>query len=78
MILYGGGMGNGNLHEHSNLPTLVAGRLSGQIRTGRHLAYPADTPMSNLFMALVDKTGIEIEKFGDSTGRLPLETLSGV
>ena len=78
MILYGGGMGNGNLHEHSNLPTLVAGRLSGQLKTGRHLAYPEDTPMSNLFMALLDKTGIEIEKFGDSTGRLPLETLSGV
>ena len=78
MILYGGGLGDGNLHEHSNLPTLVAGGLGGQIRTGRHLAFTENTPMSNLFVSLLDKVGIEVEKIGDSTGPLPLESLSGV
>jgi hypothetical protein len=78
MILYGGGMGDGNLHEHSNLPTLVAGRLGGQLRTGRHLAFAENTPMSNLFVSVLDKIGIQVEKLGDSTGPLPLETLSGV
>jgi hypothetical protein len=78
MILYGGGMGDGNLHEHANLPTLVAGRLGGQLKTGRHLAYPENTPMANLFVTLLDKAGVGVDKFGDSTGRLALETLSGV
>jgi hypothetical protein len=78
MILYGGGMGNGNLHEHTNLPTLVAGGLDGQLRTGRHLAYPENTPMSNLFVTVLDKAGVEIDKIGDSTGKLELEPLSGV
>jgi hypothetical protein len=78
MIVYGGGMGDGNLHEHSNLPTLVAGRLGGLLRTGQHLAYPQNTPMANLFTSLLDKVGVHADKIGDSTGRLPLETLSGV
>ena len=78
MILYGGGMGDGNLHEHSNLPTLVAGKLGGELRTNRHLAYAENTPMSNLFTTVLDKVGVRIDKIGDSTGRLPLETLSGV
>jgi hypothetical protein len=78
MILYGGGLGDGNLHEHSNLPTLVAGRLGGQLTTGRHLAFPVNTPMANFFTAVLDKVGVQIEKIGDSTGRLPLEALSGV
>lgn len=78
LIVYGGGMGDGNLHEHSNLPTLVAGKLGGQLRTGQHLAYADNTPMANLFTTILDKVGIPADKFGDSTGRLPLETLSGV
>jgi hypothetical protein len=78
MILYGGGMGDGNLHEHSNLPTLVAGGLGGQLRTGQHLAFAENTPMANFFTTVLDKVGVQIEKIGDSTGRLPLETLSGV
>lgn len=78
LIVYGGGMGDGNLHEHSNLPTLVAGKLDGHLRTGQHLAYAENTPMANLFMSILDKVGIPLDKFGDSTGRLPIETLSGV
>lgn len=78
MILYGGGMGNGNLHEHTNLPVVVAGKLGGNIKTGQHLAYPANTPMANLLATMLDRAGVRVDKFGDSTGKLDLETLSGV
>lgn len=78
MILYGGGMGNGNLHEHTNLPTVVAGKLGGHIKTGQHLAYPENTPMANLLASMLDRAGVRVDKFGDSTGKLELETLSGV
>jgi hypothetical protein len=71
LILYGGGMGDGNLHRHSNLPCLMAGKLGGQFETGRHIAYKLDTPMSNLLVAILNKAGVPTEKIGDSTG--PLE-----
>ena len=76
IILYGGGLGNPNLHEHTNLPVLLAGGGSGQLKTGRHVAYPAGTPMSNLLVSLLEKVGVPTDRFGDSTGRL--EHLSGV
>src|SRR5262249_13521982 len=78
MILHGGGMGDGNLHEHSNLPTLVAGKLGGQLKTGRHLAYPENTPMANLLVTLLEKAGAPVDQFGDSTGKLGLEALTDV
>lgn len=78
MIVYGGGLGDGNLHEHSNLPTVVAGKLGGQLKTGQHLAFPDNTPMANLFTSALDKVGVNVQKIGDSNGRLPLDTLSGV
>jgi hypothetical protein len=71
MILYGGGMGDGNLHRHSNLPCLMAGKLGGQFETGRHLAYKMDTPMSNLLLAILNKANVPVAKIGDSTS--PLE-----
>jgi len=71
LILYGGGMGDGNLHRHSNLPCLMAGKLGGQFQAGRHLAFPLDTPMSNLLLTILHKAGAQIDKIGDSTG--PLE-----
>jgi len=71
LILYGGGMGDGNLHRHNNLPCLTAGRLGGQFETGRHLAYKMDTPMSNLLLTILLKAGVAIDKIGDSIG--PLE-----
>jgi hypothetical protein len=71
LILYGGGMGDGNLHRHNNLPTLTAGKLGGAFETGRHLAYKPDTPMSNLLVAILNKAGVNCEKVGDSTA--PLE-----
>ncbi len=71
LILYGGGMGDGNLHRHSNLPCLTAGKLGGQFETGRHIAYKLDTTMSNLLVSILNKSGARIDKIGDSTG--PLE-----
>ena len=71
MILYGGGMGDGNLHRHNNLPCLMAGKLGGQFETGRHLAHKMDTPMSNLLLTILLKSGVKIDKIGDSTN--PLE-----
>jgi Protein of unknown function (DUF1552) len=70
LILYGSGMGDGNLHRHADLPGLLLGRLGGKIRTGQHLAYPDETPMTNMLLTLLDKVGVELESFGDSTGRL--------
>ena len=78
MTVYGGGIGNGNLHEHTNLPCLVAGGGAGRLRGGRHLAYPEDTPMANLLLTVLDKAGVRAEKLGDSTGRLNTGTLAGV
>jgi hypothetical protein len=73
LILFGGGMGDGNLHRHSDLPCLTAGKLGGQFKTGRHIAYPLDTPMSNLLVTILDRAGVHIDRIGDSTGPLPLE-----
>ncbi|HEY2843812.1 MAG TPA: DUF1552 domain-containing protein [Bryobacteraceae bacterium] len=76
LIMYGGGMGNGNLHRHTDLPCLLAGKLGGKFQTGRHLAYPENTPMSNLLVTILDKVGVHVEKLGDSTGSLQPDYLS--
>jgi hypothetical protein len=76
LILYGGGMGDGNLHRHSDLPTLMAGKLAGAFKTGHHIKYPLDTPMSNLLVTVLDKVGVRVDKLGDSTGKLPVEPLT--
>jgi len=76
LVLYGGGMGNGNLHRHTDLPCVVAGKLGGQFQTGRHLAYPQNTPMTNLLLTILAGSGIPQEKLGDSTGKLEPDLLS--
>ena len=76
LIMYGGGIGNGNLHEHNKLPLLMAGKLGGKLKTGRHLAYPDNTPMANLLLTVLDKVGAPAEKLGDSTGPLQPDYLS--
>src|SRR3954468_5441154 len=76
LVLYGGGMGNGNLHRHTDLPCVVAGRLGGRFATGRHIACPQDTPMTNLLLTLLAAAGIPQEKLGDSTGKLEPDLLS--
>ena len=76
LMMYGSAMGNGNVHGHSDIPVLLAGKLGGKFKTGYHLDYKQDTPMTNLLVTLLDKAGVPIEKLGDSTGPLPLETIS--
>ena len=76
LIMYGGGLGNGNLHRHEDLPCLLAGKLGGKFKTGRHVAYKMDTPMTNLLVAILDSAGAHIDKLGDSTGPLAMEALS--
>lgn len=69
LLLYGSGMGNPNLHDHSNLPILVAGGAGG-MQGGRHLRFDKPTPLANLHHALLEKAGVDLEAFGDSTGPL--------
>jgi hypothetical protein len=76
LVLYGGGMGDGNLHRHSDLPCLMAGRLGGAFTTGHHLRYPVDTPMTNLLLSIMDKADVRLDALGDSTGRLALAPLT--
>ncbi len=70
LILYGSGMSNSNVHNHSPLPVLVAGGAAGKLKGGRHVKYPDDTPMSNLLLTILNKAGIEKTSVGDSTGIL--------
>lgn len=68
LVLYGSGMGDGNLHRHFDLPCLTAGKLGGGFQPGRHIRYPDKTPMTNLLVAMLDKVGAPVESLGDSTG----------
>jgi len=70
MIVYGGGISDGDRHNHDDLPILVAGKGGGTIHSGRHITYTDGTPMSNLFLSMLDRIGVPAETIGDSTGRL--------
>jgi hypothetical protein len=72
LVLYGSTLSDGNEHNHDPLPVLLVGGASGQLKGGRHLQYPAHTPMSNLLLSLLDKFGVHQDKFGDSTGKLEI------
>ncbi len=76
LMLYGSGMGDGNLHRHFDLPTLLAGNLGGRIKSGFHQAYAPNTPMCNLLLSLLDKAGLKMDRFGDGTGRLQPDPLA--
>jgi hypothetical protein len=69
-IVYGSGTGDGNAHTHHDLPTVLLGGGGGQIKGGRHLRYGKETPLNNLFLNLLGKAGLPVEKFGDATGQL--------
>ena len=68
LYMYGSGMGNPNLHDHTKLPILVAGGAAGNMQGGRHLRYEQPTPLANLHVTLLDKVGVRLETFADSTG----------
>ncbi len=72
VIVYGSGLSDGNKHVPTNLPLVLAGGVSGQIQGGRHLRFPAGTPLANLYLTLLGKLGIQLERFGDSTGPLSI------
>ncbi len=70
MIVYGSGIGDGNAHNHDNLPVLLAGRAGGTIQSGRHVRFERETPMTNLYVSMLDKFGVSVDRVGDSTGKL--------
>ncbi len=70
MVTYGSGFSDGNAHDHANLPLVLAGRANGQLKPGRHVRYAAETPMTNLFTAMLDRLGVPVDSFGDSNGKL--------
>jgi len=77
MLIYGAGMADPNAHASKNLPIVLGG--GGVVRNGgRHLKYSADTPLANLHLTLLDRMGVQIDRLGHSTGRLPVEPLVGV
>lgn len=76
MILYGSSISDGNAHTHDDLPLVLVGGGGGQIQGGRHIRYPKETPMNNLLLTMLERSGVRTERLGDSTGKV--EYLSGV
>ncbi len=70
LYLYGSGIGNPNIHDHTNLPILVAGGAAGGMKGGRHIRYDKPKPLANLHLTLLDKVGVRLDSFADSDGKL--------
>jgi hypothetical protein len=70
LYLYGSGMGNPNVHDHVNLPIIVAGGGGGKVRGGRHIKYAEPAPLANLHLTLLDRVGVRLDSFADSTGKI--------
>jgi hypothetical protein len=70
MIMYGSSLSDGNRHEHLDLPAVLAGGGAGRLHGGRHIKYKKGTPMTNLFLSMLDTAGVQPEKIGDSTGKV--------
>jgi hypothetical protein len=70
VYLYGSGMGNPSVHDHENLPILVAGGAASGLRGGRHIRYKDGTPLANLHLTLLDRVGARLDSFGDSNGKI--------
>lgn len=71
LLVYGSGIGDGNAHNHDHLPILLAGGGNGTVVGNRHLEYPEETPLGNLYVELLNRMGVSTDQFGDSTGGLP-------
>jgi hypothetical protein len=67
VILYGSNIGNSDLHNHKQLPVLIVGK-GGNLKGNQHIAAPKDTPLANVLLTLAQRSGVNVEKFGDSTG----------
>lgn len=72
LLVYGSGIGDGDRHNHDDLPILLAGKGGGAIKGGRHRKFKQQTPLNNLYLSLLDQMGVKTDRLGDSTGRLPL------
>jgi Protein of unknown function (DUF1552) len=72
MLVYGSGIGDGNRHNHDDLPILLAGHGDGKVKCGRHVKFPKDTPLMNLYLAMFERLGCPAKSFGDSTGVLAI------
>jgi hypothetical protein len=72
MVLYGSGLGDGNQHNHSDLPVILAGGASGKLKGGQHIRTAKETPMANLLLSMLHALDIQTEKFGDSTGTIAI------
>ena len=70
MIVYGSAIGDGNRHNHDELPVVLAGGGGGTFQPGRHVKLSQSTPMTNLYLAMLDRMGVDAERVGDSTGVL--------
>jgi len=70
MIVLGSGIADGNRHSHHDLPVIIAGKAGGTIKTGRHLKLPDQVPMTNLYLSMLDRMGVNVPRIGDSTGRM--------
>ena len=77
-IMYGSGISNSTRHSGTNLPLMLVGGGAGRLAGGRHLKYTDKPSIANLLVTLMDKLDVPVEKIGGSTGKLPLDTLSGV
>jgi len=71
MVLLGSGLSDGNRHSHHDLPIVIGGKGGGSLKSGRHIRYPRETPLCNLYVSMLDRMGAFVEKFGDSKARLP-------
>ena len=67
MYFYGSGMGNSSAHDHTNIPIVILGKADGRIKGGQHIRYPKPTPLANLHWTILDRYGVRLDKFGDST-----------
>jgi hypothetical protein len=70
MIVYGAGLSDGNAHLHEDLPTILVGKGGNYFKTGRRVIARRETPMCNLFLTMMDRMGVHVDRFGDSNGRL--------
>ena len=75
MLVYGAGMSDGNMHLNQDLPVAMVGGADGKIKGGRHTRYAKGTPMTNMYLAMLDVIGVRVDNLGDSTGKLELLTL---
>jgi hypothetical protein len=76
MVLYGSSINDGNRHTHDDLPLVLAGGKTCNIKGGQHIRYKPETPMNNLLVTMLDRAGVAAENLGDATGKL--DQLSGV